>query len=134
MPNARHPGGRAIIWERWWGSERALLNEVAHRLKLEHHGQRGAWVVGVNHEQGRLEVGAWLLAEPADDRHAAVVAVVVDKVLSSQVMVEVDLVPGFVESADAVGDCLDPHRVGVVGLELDSPIRVVVQEEYAAAI
>ena len=31
--------------------ERALLDDVAHRLKLEHHGERGAWVVGVDHKK-----------------------------------------------------------------------------------
>ena len=39
--------------------------------------------------------------------------------LAAQVMVEMDFVPGVAEGADAIGNGLDPDRVGVVGQELD---------------
>ena len=38
--------------------------------------------VGKDGYSGKPEVGAWLLAEPADDGDAAVIAVVVDEVLT----------------------------------------------------
>ncbi len=105
----------------WWGSEGALLDEIADRLELEDHGECGACVVGVDDEERRKEVGAWLFAEPADDGHAAVVAVRVDEVFASEVMVEMYFFPGFLQSEDAVGGGLDPDRVGVEREELDSP-------------
>jgi hypothetical protein len=122
-----------IVGKRRRGSERAFLDNVAHRLELENHGDGGAGVVGVDHEDRRLEVGAWFVAEPSDDGHAAVVSVVVDEVLTAQIMVEVDLIPGFAESAQAVGNGLDPDRLGVETQELSTARRVVVQEENASA-
>jgi hypothetical protein len=49
----------------------------------------------MNHKKRRLQVGAWLFAEPSDDCHTAIITFVVDELLASQVMVEVDLVPRF---------------------------------------
>jgi len=109
-----------------------FLDVVAHRPELEGHRNGRARVVRVDHEDGRPEVGARLLAEPADDGHAAVITLVVDELFAPQVVVEVDLVPGLAECADAVGHGLDADRLGIVALEPESPSRVVVQEEDAA--
>ena len=89
--------------------------------------------MGVDDKYRRLEVGAWFIAEPANDGHSAVVAIMFDELLPAQVMVQVDLVPRFVESADAIGRGFDPECIGVGTEELNSPTRVVVQEQNAAA-
>ena len=79
---------------------------------------RAARVVGVDYETRRLQVGPGLLAEPANDGHTRVFPVVVDEVLPSQIMVEVNLIPGFAESDDAVSSRFDPDGVGVLGQEI----------------
>jgi hypothetical protein len=89
----------------------------------------------VEHKDGRLQVRPRLVAQPADDRHAAIVAVVVDAMLAAQVMVEVHVIPRFARAQrpDALHGRLDSDRLGVIPLELNAPRRIVVQEQNAAA-
>jgi hypothetical protein len=108
-----------------------FLDVVAHRLELENHGDRSARVVCVDNEERRLKVRARYLADPPDDSHAAVFAVVVDEVLAAQVVVEMDLAPGFAKRSDAVGSRLDPDCFRVFSQELGCTRRVVVKEENA---
>ncbi len=90
------------------------MDGIAHRLELEPHGERRAGIVSVDDETCGPQMGARFLTDPADDGHAAVFAVVVDEVFASQVMVEVNLIPGFVKCSDAIGDRLDPDCVGII--------------------
>ena len=66
----------------------------------------------VDDEPGGSEVGAGLVAEPADDGHPAIVPLVIDEDLAAEVVIEVDLVPGFGQAAEAFLGGLDPGRPG----------------------
>ena len=87
------------------------MDGIAHRLELEPHGERRAGLCVWMMKRVDRRWGARFLTDPADDGHAAVFAVVVDEVFASQVMVEVNLIPGFVKCSDAIGDRLDPDCV-----------------------
>ncbi len=115
----------------WPSAEGTCRRGQAHPLELEHHHVGGHAVVAVDDEPRPPQVRARLEGEPADDRHAAVVAGDVDVLLAAEVVVEVDLVPGLGEPGDALGGGRDPDGVGVDGEELLGPGRVVVQEEPA---
>jgi hypothetical protein len=112
-------------------SKRLPLDGVARRFELEHHRYRRSWVVSVNDEKRRLKVSARLVAQPADDGQAAVVAVLVCEALASQIVVQVDLIPWLAEITDAVGSRLYPDRMRVIGQKLDSTRGVIVEEQYA---
>ena len=114
--------------------ETLLVDGIAHRLELEPHGERRAGLCVWMMKTRGPQMGARFLTEPADDGHAAVVAVVVDEVFASQVMVEVDFVPGFVKCSDAIGDRLDANCVSIFSQELDCSNRVVVQEKDTTSV
>ncbi len=72
-------------------------------------------------------------AEPADDFHATIVPARVHEDLSTQVMVEVHLIPAFGKSGDAFPGGLDPDGLGMATEEGPGPTMVIVQEEDAVA-
>ena len=76
----------------------------------------------VDHECRGFELLARLRTKPADDSHAAIVAVLVDKVPAFQIMVEVNLVPSFAKRLDALGSRLHPDCAGIFGEETDSTL------------
>jgi hypothetical protein len=53
---------------------------------------------------------AKFFGKPADDRHPAVVPIVVDEGLAAEVVVEVDLVPGFTQAMETLFGRGDPNR------------------------
>src|SRR5208282_1906000 len=72
-------------------------------------------------------------AEPADDFHTTIVPARVHEDLSTQVMVEVHLIPAFGKPGDAFPGGLDPDGLGMATEEGPGPIRVIVQEKDAVA-
>ncbi len=88
-------------------------------------------VVAVD-EKPRLRMRLLQLgAKPADDFHATIVPARVHEDLSTQVMVEVHLIPAFGKPGDAFPGGLDPDGLGMAIEEGPGPIRVIVQEKDA---
>jgi hypothetical protein len=85
--------------------------------------------MSVDNEKGGLKVQARVRAKPSDNGHAAIVAVLIDKMPTLQIMVKVDLVPWFAKRSDAIGSRRDPDCARVLTEELDSTLRIVVKEE-----
>ena len=110
------------------GAERAGLDLEARHLQVQGHHAGRIRVVGMHEEPGGLEVRTGLQAKPADDRHPAVVALVVDIPLASQIVVEMDLIPGSSQEGHAPLGRLHPYPFGVLGQEGRSPLGVVVEE------
>lgn len=116
------------------GAERAGMDLEAHRLQVQDHHAGRIRVVGMDERPGGLEVRTGLQAKPADDRHPTVVALVVDMPLASQIVVEMDLIPGFFQEGNAPLGRVHPYRYGVLGQEGRGPFSVrlgdaVLQEE-----
>jgi len=78
------------------------------------------------------QVPARLLAKPADDRHPAVSSLVIDQHFPTQVMIEMDLVPGRVQQLNALLDGLHTHCTRVPGQESRRAIGGVVWEQDRA--
>ena len=81
--------------------------------------RRRTGVVAVDHKNRRFEVGPRLVAEPPNDGHPAVVALVVHELRSTQVVVQMNFVPRLVQSANALGCCFNPHNLGVICAKLN---------------
>ena len=71
----------------------------------------------MDEEPGFRQVGPRLGTEPAHDGHPAIVSLEIDKDVSPQVMVEVDLIPGLSEVGDAILRRSHPDGVGILGQE-----------------
>jgi len=114
-------------------SEWSIDRLIAVLEQVLDHQVGGFGVVAVDEEPC---AGRWLSrlgAEPADDFHATIVPARVHEDLSTQVMVEVHLIPAFGKSGDAIPGGLDPDGLGMATEEGPGPIRVIVQEEDAVA-
>jgi len=83
----------------------------------------------MNDETRVPQVGARLLAEPADDRHPAVSPLVIDQHFPTQVMIEMDLVPRLLQQAEALLDGLHPHRTRVHGHKSRGAIAGIIQKQ-----
>jgi hypothetical protein len=132
IAHTRHPVGSGIVATRRGCSKSTLLNGVSHRLELEDHRYRGTGVMCMDHKHGRLKVNAWFLTEPANDGHAAIIAVMINVVLTAQIMIEMNLIPWLVKRLDAVNGGLDPDGIGIDAQKFNGPFRVVVQKQHAA--
>ena len=88
----------------------------------------------VDDEPRGPQMRARRLAEPAHDRHPAVVAVHVHERLAAQVVIEMDLVPGLPEPGQAIRRRPDPDGVGMGGQERGRSPVVVVEEEDPPAL
>jgi hypothetical protein len=86
----------------------------------------------VDDEPGGPEVVAGLVAEPADDRHPAVLALVLDEYLAAKVVVEMDLVPRSGQVRQALLGRLDPGRIREGAKEGLGAAGVVVEEQDSA--
>ena len=80
-------------------------------------------------KQRLAQMVARLLAEPANDLHAAVTLVDVDKRLAAQVVIEVNLVPALGETVETLRDGLDPDGLRVFSQERLGSHRVVVEKQ-----
>ncbi len=88
--------------------------------------------MGMDEEPGILQVGSRLLAEPPDHFHPAILILAIDERLSTQVVVQMDLVPGLIEPGEAFGNGRHPGGLGIL-LEEDLRAPGVVIEEQEAA-
>jgi hypothetical protein len=113
-------------------AERADLDVVAHQLQLQDHQTGSTQVVGVHEKPRGLQVESRLGAEPADNGHPTIVPLVIDENLTSQVMVEVDLIPRLGEAGEALFRRPRPHCVGILGNEDLAADGVIVKEQDPA--
>jgi hypothetical protein len=110
-------------------AERADLHVIAQQLQLQDHQAGSIEVMGVDEEPCGLQVESRLGAKPADNGHPAIVPLVIDKHLSPEVVVEVDLIPGFGEAGEAFFRRPRPDGVGILGQEDFAADGVIVQEQ-----
>jgi hypothetical protein len=84
------------------------------------------------HEEERIpQVGARLLAEPADHLHPAIRVLAVNEQLAAQVVIQVHLVPWLGQAGQALRDGGHPDGVGMVIEEELGSEGVVVEEQEA---
>ena len=113
-------------------SKRAELGSVSDRLHLQDHQQSRERIVRVNKKTGRAQMIAPLLAKPPDDLHAAIGFIHVDEDLTTQVVIEMDLVPGFDQPGKTLLHCLNPDGLRVFAQESLRTRGVVIQKENPA--
>ena len=77
----------------------------------------------------KLKLYPRLSTEPAHDGHPAIVSLEIDKDVSPQVMVEMDLIPGLGEVGDAILRRLHPDGVGILSQEACAAGGIVVHEQ-----
>ena len=124
--------GRLVVGEQAGqvDAERAELGPVTARSHLQHHQQARRRSYGCGRRSGSPADGSRFLAQPADDLHAAVVLIHVDECLATQVVIEMDLVPGFDEPDRGIpSTVLTQTACGILIQECLGPRGVVVQEE-----
>jgi hypothetical protein len=98
------------------------------------HELGGLCVMTVNDEPSVTMLLAVLSAEPANDFHTAVAPVRIDKLFSTQVVVEMHLAPRFRKPTDALLGGLNPDRCRVAGKKERSAGGVVIQEQDAVFV
>lgn len=73
-----------------------------------------------------------LLAKPPDNLHAAIGFIHINEDLTTEVVIEVNLIPGFDEPGETLLHCLYPDGLGVFAQERLSTRMVVIQKENSA--
>ena len=112
-------------------AERLKLRGEAAGSHLQNHQEPGDQVVGVNEEAGLAQVLARLLAHPPNHFHPTVDVVNTDALSAAQVVIQVDFIPGFAQSFDAIGNGFDPDCLRVLGKEDLGAERIIIEEEHA---
>jgi hypothetical protein len=128
-PRGQGPTAAGGIIPRTSLSERTDKDFVAHHPQVELHHAGRVGIVGVDDEACGQEVLAGLVAEPADHGHPAIFPLVGDVDLATEVVVEVDFVPGLRQAGQAFLGRPDPGGPRVLGQEGRGTGGVVVQEQ-----
>ena len=105
------------------------LDPIPHDFQMQCHDARRIVVVAVDHEPRAQEMFARLLAEPANNRHPAIVPRMIHERLATKVVVKVDLVPGLAQQPEAFLGRLDPDCQRATGGKGRGAGRVVIEEK-----
>jgi hypothetical protein len=111
--------------------ERPKLGLEPAGAHLQNHQQAGDQIVAMDEELGSTQVIARFLAQPSNDFHSAINVINAHILLATQVVIQMDFIPGLSQALDALDDGFNPDRLRVFRQEGLGAARIVIEEQQA---